>query len=111
MLAVTEWWSPALVLSDFVTRLRSSCLSPCEPKIKRQGWWKEKRVNSEYQHYGKMADSYPKAISPVLRTVRGFLGTREEAEQKRGGVSHQLIRQNISWGLVCSAMVILNLVL
>lgn len=35
-----------------------------------------------------MADSYPKAISPVLRTVRGFLGTQEEAEQKKGGVSH-----------------------
>lgn len=54
-----------------------------------------------------MVDYCLKDHLPVLDRS-GFIGTQEEAQQRKGGVSHMTPLENISWGPVCSTMVILN---
>lgn len=61
----------------------------------------------EMLHSRKMEDYCLKGHLPLLRS---FIGTQEETEQGKGELVMLLIQENVSWGQICSAMVILNLV-
>lgn len=81
----------------------------CGAMIKRQALVERKvslfRMPAFWEH-GRLLSQRPPSL--FLERTEGFKGTQEEAEKRKGGVSHVMHPRQC---LVCSEMVISNLVL